>query len=421
MRHIRLLHLVRLELLALLLLSGQSLWAQRMPAAQNLMGRWTGTWATAMQVPVKSFMPYNNDMSNRSVRQVIKVSAGGDIVRLQLSNIFSSEPVEIRSVYIAHALDSFRIDTESVEYLRFNGHQRVVIAPGKSVWSDAERFALKPLGRLAITINYKSAPKSPTVHMGSRTTSYILRGYSGPQTDFSKAFRYEKWFNIAALNVYAKDVRTFAILGNSITDGKGSTTDHQNRWPDEMSFNLYELGNRQLKEGLPRRQFGVLNLGIGNNRVLSVGYGLAAKDRFDRDILGQAGVTDVIIFEGINDLGTSHDGLATARQLVEQYKLMIAKCRRAHLRVFLATVPPMHGSGYYTPGHEVGRRFVNEWVRTQKEADGFLDFDKLLQDPANPLALRPEWRLDDCLHPNALGYKQMGRYAAEYFLSTKTE
>lgn len=257
--------------------------------------------------------------------------------------------------------------------------------------------------------------------MGSRTTSYILRGYSGPQTDFSKAFRYEKWFNIAALNVYAKDVRTFAILGNSITDGKGSTTDHQNRWPDEMSFNLYELGNRQLKEGLPRRQFGVLNLGIGNNRVLSVGYGLAAKDRFDRDILGQAGVTDVIIFEGINDLGTSHDGLATGRQLVEQYKLMIAKCRRAHLRVFLATLPPMHGSGYYTPGHEVGRRFVNEWVRTQKEADGFLDFDKLLQDPANPLALRPEWRLDDCLHPNALGYKQMGRYAAEYFLSTKTE
>jgi hypothetical protein len=281
--------LVRLELLALLLLPGQSLWAQRMPAAQNLMGRWTGTWATAMQVPVKSFMPYNNDMSNRSVRQVIKVSAGGDIVRLQLSNIFSSEPVEIRSVYIAHALDSFRIDTESVEYLRFDGHQRVVIAPGKSVWSDAERFALKPLGRLAITINYKSAPKSPTVHMGSRTTSYILRGYSGPQTDFSKAFRYEKWFNIAALNVYAKDVRTFAILGNSITDGKGSTTDHQNRWPDEMSFNLYELGNRQLKEGLPRRQFGVLNLGIGNNRVLSVGYGLAAKDRFDRGHPGTGG------------------------------------------------------------------------------------------------------------------------------------
>lgn len=413
--------MMRLTLFAGWLMLFQGLSAQRMPAAQNLVGRWTGTWATAMQVPVRSFMPYNNDMSNRSVRQIIKVSAGGDVVRLQLSNVFSSEPVEIRSVYIAHALDSFRIDTESVEYLRFDGHQRVVIAPGKSVWSDAERFALKPLERLAITINYKSAPKSPTVHMGSRTTSYILQGYSGPQTDFSRAFRYEKWFNIEALNVYAKDVRTFAILGNSITDGKGSTTDHQNRWPDEMSFNLYELGNRQLKDGQPRRQYSVLNLGIGNNRVLSVGYGLAGKDRFDHDILGQAGLTDVIIFEGINDLGTSHEAQTTAYQLVEQYKLMIAKCRRAHLRVFLATLPPMKGSGYFNEVREAARRYVNEWIRTQKETDGFLDFDRLLQDPADPLALRPEWRLDDCLHPNALGYKQMGRYAAENFLSSKTE
>ncbi len=395
--------------------------AQRLLKNTNVIGHWTGTWATAMQIPVKFYMPYNNEMTDRSVRQIVKVSAGGDIVRLQLSNIFSSQPVEIRSVYIAHALDSFRIDTRSVEYLRFDGRERVLIGAGKSVWSDAERFSLKPLERVAITINYKSAPKIPTVHMGSRTTSYILKGYSGPQTDFSKAFRYEKWFNIASLDVYANGIRTFAILGNSITDGKGSTTDHQNRWPDEMSFHLNELADRNLKEGQRHRQYGVLNLGIGNNRVLSVGFGLAAKDRFDHDILGQQGVTDVVIFEGINDLGTSKNGLNTAYQLVEHYKQMIAKCRRAHLRVYLATLLPMKGAAYYNAGREVGRRFVNEWVRTQKEADGFLDFDKLLQDPANPLALRPEWRLDDCLHPNALGYKQMGRYAAEYFLSTKTE
>jgi lysophospholipase L1-like esterase len=272
---------------------------------------------------------------------------------------------------------------------------------------------------LAITINYKSAPKSPTVHLGSRTTSYILRGYSGPLTDFSKAFRYEKWFNISALDVFAQDVRTFAIIGNSITDGKGSTTDQQNRWPDEMSFNLYELANRGMTEGQARQQFGVLNLGIGNNRVLSVGYGLAAKDRFDRDILAQAGVTDVIIFEGINDLGNARDGVATGQQLIEQYKVFVEKCRRARLRVYLATLPPMQGSGYYSVSHEAGRKLVNEWIRAQKIADGYLDFDKLLQDPANPLALRPEWRLDDCLHPNAAGYKQMGRFAAEYFLSAK--
>lgn len=404
-------HLLLTACLAASPAMGQSLLRHR-----NVIGYWTATWATAMQVPVKTFMPYNNDMTERSVRQVIKVSAGGDIVRLQLSNIFSAEPVEIRSVYIAHALDSFRIDPASAQYLRFSGHQRVTILPGQSIFSDAERFALRPLERLAITINYKQAPKAPTVHMGSRTTSYILRGYSGPLTDFSRAFQYEKWFNISSLAVYANNVRTFAILGNSITDGKGATTDHQNRWPDEMSFNLNEaLPLRSRKEGEPKRQYAVLNLGIGNNRVLSVGYGQAGKDRFDRDILAQQGVTDVIVFEGINDLGNAADAMATARELVEQYKIMVSKCRRARLRVFLATITPMKGSGYFTPRREVARQWVNEWIRTQKEADGVLDFDKLMQDPADPAALRPEWRLADALHPNATGYKVMGRHAAEMF------
>lgn len=385
------------------------------------LGHWTGTWATAQQTPVKSFMPYNNQMSLRSVRQIIKVSAGGDIVRLELSNIFSKEPVEIRSVYIAHALDSFRIDPESARYLHWEGSRRVVIEPGKAVKSDAEPFVLKPLELVAITINYKTAPKVPTVHMGSRTTSYILKGSSSPRTNFRRAFRYEKWFNIAALDVYASDVRTFAILGNSITDGKGSTTDHQNRWPDEMSAILNRansvrfslMGSQETKPKKMEQQSAVLNLGIGNNRVLTEGFGQPAKDRFDRDILGQRGVTDVIIFEGINDLGTSRDGRTTARRLIEQYQLMIRKAHARHLRVWLGTITPMKGAAYFSADHEAGRAMVNKWIREQKEADGVLDFDELMRDPADPLALKPKLRLSDCLHPNAEGYKLMGRYAAE--------
>lgn len=388
----------------------------------SLTGHWTGTWATAMQIPVKAYMPYNNEMTNRSVRQIVKVSAGGDILRLELSNIFSTEPVEIRSVYIAHALDSFRIDPATAQYLHFEGREEVTLAPGKRVCSDAERFALSPLERVAITINYRRAPKVPTVHMGSRTTSYILRGSSKPHTDFSRAFRYEKWFNISSLAVYANDVRTFAILGNSITDGKGSTTDHQNRWPDEMSFNLNgePAGRQQQGDGV-RKQFGVLNLGIGNNRVLSVGYGQPGRDRFDRDILGQPGVTDVIIFEAINDLGNSRDALVTARELAEQYRQMMEKCRRAHLRVYLGTITPMKGAGYFSANHEAGRQWLNEWIRTQKEADGVIDFDRLMRDPSDPQALRPEWRLADCLHPNAAGYKEMGRLAAEVVSAAKPQ
>lgn len=142
----------------------------------TVIGEWKGTWATAMQVPVKAFMPYNNQMSDRSVRQIVKVSAGGKVIRLQLSNIFSAEPVVLRGVYIAHSLDSSRVDSKTARYFKFGGKDGVTIQPGKSLFSDALAFDIKPLEKVAITLNYQTAPKSPTVHMGSRTTSYILKG-----------------------------------------------------------------------------------------------------------------------------------------------------------------------------------------------------------------------------------------------------
>lgn len=389
----------------------------------TVIGEWKGTWATAMQVPVKAFMPYNNQMSDRSVRQIVKVSAGGKVIRLQLSNIFSAEPVVLRGVYIAHSLDSSRVDSKTARYFKFGGKDGVTIQPGKSLFSDALAFDIKPMEKVAITLNYQTAPKSPTVHMGSRTTSYILKGATTPEADFSRAFRYEKWFNIAALEVLTNNVRGIAIIGNSITDGKGSTTDHQNRWPDEMSYWLNGPYRQREEEKLRAEnkknkalQWGVLNLGIGNNRVLTYsGYGEAAKKRFDRDIMEQHGITDVVIFEGVNDLGTTRYGVATAYNLIMEYRNMIEKCHRKRKRVYLATITPMQGCGYYSADHEEGRRIVNAWIRTQKVADGFLDFDALMRDPKKPTALRKGLCLADRLHPNAAGYKKMGRYAADFF------
>lgn len=393
----------------------------------TVIGEWTGTWAAAMQVPVKYFMPYNNQMSDRSVRQIVRVSAGGRVIRLMLSNIYSAEPVVLRSVYIAHSIDSFRIDPKTARYLKFNGKDGVDIPAGKSLFSDAIAFDLKPLEQIAITLNYETAPKSPTVHMGSRTTSYILKGASAPETDFTKSFRYEKWFNIATLEVLTNNVRGIAIIGNSITDGKGSTVDRQNRWPDEMSFWLNgpfrqreeEKAKAENRKMVPM-QWGVLNLGIGNNRVLTYsGYGEAAKKRFDRDVLEQHGISDVVIFEGINDLGTSGYGTVTAYNLIMEYRTMIEKCHQAHKKVYLATITPMRGSAYYSANHEEGRSIVNAWIRTQKVADGYIDFDALMRDPKHPTAIRPGFCLSDHLHPNAAGYKEMGRYAADFFIKTR--
>lgn len=376
-------------------------------SAQN----WVGTWATAPQTVVRSFMPYNNCMTNRSVRQVVKVSIGGNVIRLKLSNIYSMQPVEIRSIYIAHAKDSFAIDAKTAQYFKFGNSYKTVIPAGKQIVSDALKFKLRNLERVAITINYTSAPEVPTVHMGSRTTSYIMKGVTNAHSNFEKAFRENHWYNISGIDVYtmSNNMSAIAIIGNSITDGKCSTDNAQNRWPDVMSEML------QLKHKITNQ--GVLNLGIGNNRVtVPGGFGALAKERFDRDILMQNGVKKVIIFEGVNDIGAARSGSSetVARQIIESIQGMVKKAKARKMKVYLGTITPFKGAGYYTHFHEAARLYVNDWIRSQaKNVDGILDFAKLLQDPNDDRRMKREYASNDWLHPNPTGYKAMGIYAAD--------
>ena len=377
----------------------------------SLAQNWIGTWATAPQTVVKSFMPYNNCMTNRSVRQVVKVSIGGDVIRLKLSNIYSMQPVEIRSIYIAHAKDSSDIDAKTAQYFKFGNSYKTVIPAGKQIVSNALKFKLRNLERVAITINYTSAPEIPTVHMGSRTTSYIMKGVTNAPSNFAKAFRENHWYNISGIDVYtmSNNMSAIAIIGNSITDGKCSTDNAQNRWPDVMSEML------QLKHKITNQ--GVLNLGIGNNRVtVPGGFGALAKERFDRDILMQSGVKKVVIFEGVNDIGAARSGSSetVARQIIESIQGMVKKAKARKMKVYLGTITPFKGAGYYTHFHEAARLYVNDWIRSQaKNVDGILDFAKLLQDPNDDRRMKREYASNDWLHPNPTGYKAMGIYAAD--------
>ena len=377
----------------------------------SLAQNWVGTWATAPQTVVKSFMPYNNCMTNRSVRQVVKVSIGGDVIRLKLSNIYSMQPVEIRSIYIAHAKDSSDIDAKTAQYFKFGNSYKTVIPAGRQIVSDALKFKLRNLERVSITINYTSAPEVPTVHMGSRTTSYIMKGVTNAHSNFEKAFRENHWYNINGIDVYtmSNNMSAIAIIGNSITDGKCSTDNAQNRWPDVMSEML------QLKHKITNQ--GVLNLGIGNNRVtVPGGFGALAKERFDRDILMQSGVKKVVIFEGVNDIGAARSGSSetVARQIIESIQGMVKKAKARKMKVYLGTITPFKGAGYYSHFHEAARLYVNDWIRSQaKNVDGILDFAKLLQDPNDDRRMKREYASNDWLHPNPTGYKVMGIYAAD--------
>ena len=365
--------------------------------------RWTGSWATAPEFTGKGDMPASS-LSNRSVRNIVHISFAGSPMRLKLSNEFSSQPVEIKSVFIADALgDSWQTNVKTACRLTFNGKKNVTISAGKTIWSDALKYNLKSGQRLAITVCYGAqTPENATSHRGSRTTSYIINGAATAKSDFENAEKVDHWYNISAIDVMAANVPVVAVLGNSITDGRGTTTNKQNRWTDIMSNALNT-----------EHSCGVLNLGIGGNCVLRGGISQPALMRFDRDILSQSGVTKLIIFEGTNDIGGSHgNSEQIAGELIGAYKMLAAKAKAQGIKVYGATITPFKGSGWYSYFHEAARQTVNDWIRNSKDFDGIVDFDMLVRDPSDIEKLRSEYS-SDWLHLNPSGYEVMGRYAAE--------
>lgn len=361
---------------------------------------WVATWATAPQKCPPKDMPQRLGLSGNSLRQVIKVSLGGQSLRLKLSNMYSDSTLNINSIYIAPSLGGYEIDAAKAKYLNFSGRRNVEIKGGEEMWSDPLKFDLDPLELIAITINYNSSPSHITQHSGSRTTSYLTKGFTAPDSgNFSDAETMDHWYNICSMDVDRPGASAIAILGNSITDGRGSTTNMQNRWPDILSKELNGTA-------------GVLNLGIGANCVLVESIGDPGVKRFDTDIMGQNGVGTIVIFEGINDIGGTPDADRTAAGLINAYKGFIAKAHSKGIKIIGATITPIKYTDYDSPEHERCRKMVNDWIRNGGEFDDVIDFDKVVSDPADPDAAKKDL-LFDPLHPNAKGYVEMGKEAAK--------
>lgn len=370
---------------------------------------WKGTWATAVEYTGPGDMP-KESLSLRSCRQIVHVSFGGNEMRLKLSNEFSKEPVEIKSVYIADTdvTSNWGVKAKTAKYLKFHGKKNVTIAPGKALYSDALKYDLKSGQRLTITIDYgKQMPVNVTSHRGSRTTSYIVNSAVRTAQPMDRSFadgeEVDHWYNLSAIDVKAdKATPVVAILGNSITDGRGSTTNRQNRWTDFLA----DVLNAE-------KPYGVLNLGIGGNCVVEGGLSEPAMKRFDRDILGQTGVDKLVIFEGTNDIGCSNKNYEhLADTLKACYKILIAKAKARGIKVYGATITPTKGNGWYSYWHEAVRQEINEWIRKSGNFDEIIDFDELVRDPQDPQRLKPEYS-EDWLHLNPKGYEAMGKLAAE--------
>ncbi|MEJ2544602.1 MAG: GDSL-type esterase/lipase family protein, partial [Calditrichaceae bacterium] len=309
---------------------------------------WVGTWNTAPQLVEPRNMPPEPGLTNNTLRQVVCVSIGGDKIRVRFSNEFSTSPVTMKSVHIAVSKGKSTIDSTTDLALTFDGKTDVIIEPGKAIASDPFDFSLKPRTNLAVTIYFGDTAPDVTGHPGSRTTSFIAAGNEVSEAELSSAVKTDHWYIINGIVVIApKETAAVVIIGNSITDGRGSGTNKQNRWPDE-------LAKRLLKN--PETQYvAVLNQGIGGNCVLKQCLGPSALDRFERDVINQSGVRWLIIFEGINDIGGSRGSdaaMKVAGDLIAAYDMMIDSAKARGISVYGTTLLPFGGSFYDSPDHE---------------------------------------------------------------------
>lgn len=364
---------------------------------------WVGTWACSPQLADASSEPPAPGFADVTLRQIVHVSIGGHSIRVRFSNTFGKSALTISSAEVAKAAGGSAIRAGTDKPLTFDDELSVTIPPGALVYSDPLRFDLSPLSDLAVTIYTKYAPDGVTTHSGSRATSYFTSGDAVSAIELPSAETADHWYFLNGIDVAGPhSSRAVVILGDSITDGKNSTTNGNGRWPDELA--------RRLDAGKRATNIGVLNEGIGGNRLLRDGLGPNALSRLDRDVLAQTSVRWIVVFEGVNDIGTCKspcDLDSVAKDIIDAYRQIIVRAHSHSIRVYGATITPFGGSFYATPEAERARQAVNRWIRTSGWFDAVIDFDAVTRDPKRPLNLSEEADSGDHLHPADAGYRIM--------------
>jgi len=372
--------------------------------------QWVASWGAAQQIPEPHNELAPQYWRDATLRQIVHTSLGGERLRVRVSNAFGTEPltVEGAGVALARAPGDAAVDAASARPLTFDGRANVTIPAGGEYYSDPVALTHKAGADLAISLYFKDAPARQTGHPGSRATSFVGSGNQVAAATLDEPTKVEHWYALADVEVQApRGTRAVVAVGDSITDGNGATTDGNNRWPDLLAGRL-----RTAK--LP---MGVVNAGIGGGRMLRDGLGPNLVSRFERDVLGRAGVSHAIVMIGVNDLGGLHrnqpdDPAARARMLEDLRLAHRQLVERAHAQgvcVIGGTITPYSGSDYYKPApvNEADRRTLNDWIRSAGVFDGVADFDAALRDPARPELIRQEYDKGDGLHPSPAGMRAL--------------
>ena len=376
-------------------------------------GEWTAAWIAS---PCGSAAgPQQSDLAlhNETIREIVRITLGGSAVRIRIANTFGTERLTFGGGGISERADGSRVRAQTSRSLTFNGQTSVVIPPGAYLLSDPIAVSVKPLSELAVSLYVPSARYIDTLHYEALQTTYLAPGNQAAALDLAGVRTITKWPFLTAVEVSPSHPGTAVVaLGSSITDGHGSTPGSYHRWTDVLAERLVRDPHGQ--------SVAVLNAGIGGNRVLHNGegasgpaYGEGAVARFDRDVLAQAGVGFVVLFEGQNDInmpgsaGAPASEIVTSQDLIAGFTQLAERAHEHGIRAIGGTLTAFEGASHTTPGSEQIRQRFNSWIRTSPLLDGFIDFDRATLDPSHPARLFKAYDSGDHLHLSDAGYRAM--------------
>jgi lysophospholipase L1-like esterase len=381
-------------------------------AAHAQPAKWVGSWGASPQPPSPGAGPFpaTPSFNDQTVRQIVRLSVGGERVRLRLSNEYGTKPITIGAARVAIA-DGAGLKAGTERAVTFDGKPSAVIAAGAPLLSDPIELAVSDLATLSVSVYLQGDTGPCTCHGTGMQDAYISAKGDFTKGTFAPAQTTQMRAFLSGVEVLAAKAQAVVVFGDSISDGVGSTAGANRRWPDLLAERL------SARRG--DAHFGVVNHGISGNQVLSDGAGVSALARFDRDVLSVPGVSHVIVFEGVNDLGLGYGKLEgplaaimpkpaitpTRDAMVTGYRQLIARAHAKGLKIYGATIAPYEGAAYYSTEGDAVRQAINDWMRTSKEFDAVLDFDAAFRDPAAPKRMKEAFQFGDHLHGSDAGYR----------------
>jgi lysophospholipase L1-like esterase len=365
--------------------------------------RWVGTWSASPQLDATPI-----EINGQTVREIVHTSIGGKRVRVRFSNAYGTSDLVIRSAHVAISSGGSSIAPGTDRILRFNGSPTITIPPGALTVSDPVVLDIRPFDDLAVSLYLPEHVVANTHHEVALQTTYLSTPGDFTGAISLTATTTQSYYFLTGIEVVdSKPARAVVALGDSVTDGFGSTAEANQRWTNLLALRL------QSNPGTSR--VAVLNAGVSGNRILHDFLGTGALARLDRDVLVQTGVKYVIVLEGNADflipglIGNAAE-VVTAAQVIQGHRQIIDRSHALGLMVYGGTLSPVEGypfPGAWSPEMEEKRQAVNRWIRTGGAYDAVIDFDKVLRDPTSPTRMLPAYDSGDHTHPNDLGSQAM--------------